>query len=71
MSIIVKDYGKNTEEVQATEGEKMSTSDMQEKYEVIGFAAPFVVVKRKSDSANGSLEFGHSPRVYFNWKEDR
>jgi hypothetical protein len=29
-----------------------------------------VVVKRKSDGKKGSLEFTHSPRVYFNFVED-
>jgi hypothetical protein len=35
---------------------------------VIGFAAPFVVVRRKSDGVKGTLEFTHSPRVYFDFK---
>jgi len=35
------------------------------------FAAPFVVVKRRSDGAVGSLEFTHSPRVYFGWRADK
>ena len=38
---------------------------------VDGFAAPFVIVTRKKDGKKGSLEFFHSPRVYFNWEEDK
>jgi hypothetical protein len=30
-----------------------------------------VVVTRKSDGVKGSLEFRHSPRVYFNWQADK
>jgi hypothetical protein len=35
----------------------------------MGFAAPYVVVRRKSDGVKGSLEFTHHPRVYFNFQE--
>jgi hypothetical protein len=38
---------------------------------VVGFMAPYVVVRRKSDGTVGSLEFQHLPRFYFKWKEDR
>ena len=48
-----------------------STEELIEDFEVIGFLAPFVVVRRKSDSVKGSLEFTHMPRKYFNWKEDK
>ena len=39
-------------------------------FEVLGFAAPFVVVRRRSDGVAGSLEFTHHPRVYFGWTQD-
>jgi hypothetical protein len=44
------------------------TAALRRDFEVLGFAAPFVVVRRRSDGAKGSLEFTHSPRVYFAWK---
>ena len=37
---------------------------------VLGFLAPYVEVRRRHDSALGSLEFQHHPRFYFNWMED-
>jgi hypothetical protein len=43
---------------------------LQRDFDVLGFAAPFVVVRRKSDGAVGSVEFTHSPRTYFGWKPD-
>lgn len=49
---------------------RWTTAELTRDFEVIGFMAPFVVVKRKSDGAKGSLEFTHSPRVYFNWRAD-
>jgi hypothetical protein len=32
---------------------------------VVGFTAPYVVVRRRSDGKKGSLEFQHDPRFYF------
>ncbi len=51
-------------------GQVWDTSDLAGDYEVIGFLAPFVVVRRKSDGQKGSLEFQHNPRFYFNFVED-
>jgi hypothetical protein len=48
-----------------------TTEDLARDFTVQGFAAPFVIVTRKSDGKRGTLEFMHSPRVYFNWEEDR
>ena len=53
---------------QATE--RWTTEELSRDFEVLGFLAPFVVVKRRSDGAKGSLEFTHSPRFYFNWRAD-
>lgn len=50
---------------QATQ--RWNTQELAHDFEVIGFLAPFVVVKRKSDGKKGSMEFTHSPRVYFNF----
>jgi hypothetical protein len=54
-------------EVDVAGGQTWTTQQLQEDFEVEGFAAPFVVVRRKSDGVRGSLEFQHSPRVYFGW----
>lgn len=43
--------------------------ELGEHFEVLGFAAPFVAVKRKSDGKKGSLLFQHSPRYYFDFIE--
>lgn len=52
-----------------TAGEKTwTTAEMAAEFDVIGFAAPFVVVRRKADGVEGSLEFRHSPRVYFGFR---
>jgi len=50
-------------------GQVWNTDELSQDFEVLGFGAPFVVVKRRSDGKKGSLEFAHSPRHYFNFKE--
>jgi hypothetical protein len=50
--------------------EKLTTDQLREQYDVLGFLAPFVVVRRKSDGAKGSMEFTHNPRFYFNFVPD-
>jgi hypothetical protein len=47
-----------------------TTEELREQFDVIGFLAPFLAVVRKSDGVKGSLEFRHSPRVYFNFVAD-
>ena len=39
-------------------------------FPVLGFAAPLVIVRRKSDGVRGSLAFQHHPRFYFNWQPE-
>lgn len=48
-------------------GQVWSTDELSNDFQVIGFMAPFVGVLRKSDGLKGSLEFQHSPRLYFNF----
>jgi hypothetical protein len=45
-----------------------STEELKEQFQVEGFAAPCVVVRRKADDVRGSLFFTHSPRFYFGWE---
>lgn len=66
MGLHIKDYGQPTPPKGV---EKMTTAEVQEKYEVLGFAAPYVVVRRRSDGVKGVLEFTHNPRFYFNFVE--
>lgn len=49
---------------------KYNTQELQEHFEVIGFLAPFVSVRRKSDGVEGTMMFDHSPRVYFDFKPE-
>jgi hypothetical protein len=56
------------EALEAQYGKVWTTGELADDFEVMGFMAPFVVVRRKADGAEGSLEFQHFPRLYFNWQ---
>jgi hypothetical protein len=59
------------EALEAAYGQVWDTQQLAEHFEILGFLAPFVVVKRRVDGVKGSLEFQHHPRFFFNWQEDR
>lgn len=56
--------------LEAEHGQVWNTKEMQEDYDVTGFMAPYVVVRRKSDGVVGSLMFQHNPRFYFGFQAD-
>ena len=56
--------------LEAKYGQVWNTEQLSQEFEVLGFAAPYVVVRRKSDGRKGSLEFQHHPRLYFNFLPD-
>jgi hypothetical protein len=56
------------EALEARYGQVWDTEQLAEDFEVIGFLAPVVVVRRRSDGKKGSVEFQHSPRLYFSWQ---
>jgi hypothetical protein len=56
------------EALEAKYGRVWDTRELAHDFIVIGFAAPLVVVQRKSDGVKGSLEFQHQERFYFNFK---
>ena len=47
------------------------TDELSKNFTVQGFAAPFVIVHRKSDGAVGTLTFQHEPRLYWDFQEDK
>jgi hypothetical protein len=56
------------EALEAAHGQVWDTQQLTQDFEVVGFLAPLVVVRRKADGVKGSLEFQHAPRLYFNWQ---
>lgn len=53
------------EALEVAHGQVWDTGELSHDFDVIGFMAPFVVVRRKTDGVKGSLEFQHQPRFYF------
>jgi hypothetical protein len=58
------------EALEAKYGRVWTTDELAQEFEVIGFLAPYVAVRRKSDGVKGSMEFMHNPRFYFNFAPD-
>lgn len=56
------------EALEAQHGQVWDTTQLQEDFTVLGFMAPLIAVRRKSDGIRGSLFFQHSPRYYFNFQ---
>jgi len=44
------------------------TDQLRAEFEVTGFMAPFVAVRRKSDGVKGAMMFQHHPRFYFDFQ---
>ena len=58
------------EYLEAKHGEVWDTSELQGQFEVMGFMAPFVGVRRRSDGVRGSVMFQHDPRLYFKFQPE-
>ena len=70
LSEVINESPENRETLEKKHGQVWDTEQLSHDFSVTGFMAPFVVVIRMVDSKRGSLEFQHSPRFYFNFKED-
>lgn len=55
--------------LESIHGETWDTEQLRRDFTVQGFAAPFVLVIRKVDGLEGTLQFQHEPRVYFDFVE--
>ena len=55
----------------AVHGRVWDAEELRAEFEVVGFMAPFLGVRRKSDGQKGSLEFQHHPRFYFSFVPDK
>jgi len=50
-------------------GNVWDTLELSAEFEVQGFMAPFISVRRKSDDKKGAMMFQHHPRFYFDFTE--
>lgn len=60
----------NRERLEAEHGQVWDTQQLQQDFEVLGFAAPLIVVREKGTGRQGSLFFQHSPRFYWGFSPD-
>ena len=58
------------EYLSAKHGEIWDTTELQEQFEVLGFMAPFVGVRRRCDGLKGSVMFQANPRFYFGFSPE-
>ena len=59
------------EALEAQHGQVWNTDQLRADFEVLGFSAPLVVVRRRSDNVKGSLYFQHNPRFYFGFQAEK
>ena len=57
--------------LEAEYGQVWDAHQLSQDFEILGFMAPYVVVRRRLDGRKSSLEFQHSPRFYFNFVLDQ
>ncbi len=65
----INSFKRTKEELQRIYGEVYNTSELNEQFDVIGFMAPFITVRRFLDNVKGTLMFQDQPRYYFSFKE--
>jgi len=58
------------EALESKYGKVWDTAQLSEDFDVLGFMAPLVVVRHRSNGVRGSLEFQHNPRFYFNFQPE-
>jgi len=56
--------------LEAQYGQVWTTAEMQAEFDALQFAAPMLVVSRKSDGKRGTLMFCHSPRFYYSFEPE-
>lgn len=54
--------------LEAEHGRVWDTDQLADEFQVLGFLAPIIAVRRRSDGQKGSLEFQHNPRFYFGFR---
>jgi len=52
-------------DLESKHGQVWDTTELQDDFQVLGFAAPFVIVKRRSDGVRGSLDVPEQPTVLY------
>ena len=70
MQAFVNTNAAEREALEQRHGQVWDIDEIRQDFDVIGFAAPLVLVSRKTDGKEGSLLFQHNPRFYWGFQED-
>jgi hypothetical protein len=62
---------KTREELEMYLDRVWDTQQLSSEFEVLGFRAPFAIVKKRSSGEQGSMLFQNQPRFYFAYSRDR
>ena len=57
-------------DLESKHGQVWDTDEMCRDFEPLGFSAPLIVVRRRSDRVRGSLMFQHNPRFFFGFQPE-
>jgi hypothetical protein len=68
--VLINSLAAERAELEDRYGRVWTPAELALEFELIGFAAPFAVVRRKTDHQLGSVLFQHWPRYYFSFLED-
>lgn len=68
MTAVINSEQADRQRLEEQHGRVWNTQELSQDFEVQSFSAPFVIVRRKSDGALGSLLFQHMPRFYFQFE---
>lgn len=70
LGVALNDLPRSRELLEAAFGQVWDAAQLRQDFEVLGFRAPFVVVRRHGDTRLASLLFQHAPRFYFSFVVD-
>ena len=67
LALVINASPRSRELLESEFGPVLDPTELARQFEVLGFRAPFVVVRRNSDQQLGSFLFQHHPRLYFSF----
>ena len=70
MQAFVNTNAAEREALEQRHGQVWDIDEIRQDFDVIGFAAPLVLVSRKTDGKEGSLLFQQNPRIYWGFQAD-
>jgi hypothetical protein len=70
LTAVINQSPRSRELLAAEFGQVWDAAELAQDFEVVGFQAPFVVVRRRHDGRLGSLLFQNHPRFYFEFVPD-